>query len=132
LSTHSVWEVCRAQALRPSYIACGPIHATTLKAMPWRPQGDANLAWWCRLLAGTPVVAIGGMDAPRARSAMRAGAHAVAMVGAITRSAAPEAAMIELHAAIAAGAADARARGQATATEQARELPDPTLGAAPR
>ena len=81
ISTHSYWEVCRARALRPSYIACGPIHATTLKQMPWIPQGDANLAYWCALLHDTPVVAIGGMDAARARAAMRAGAWAVAVVG---------------------------------------------------
>ncbi|MET0382491.1 MAG: bifunctional hydroxymethylpyrimidine kinase/phosphomethylpyrimidine kinase, partial [Burkholderiaceae bacterium] len=97
VSTHSYWEVCRARALRPSYIACGPIHATTLKKMPWRPQGDANLAYWCRLLADTPVVAIGGMDAPRARGAARAGAWAVAVVGAITRSADPDAAIAALR-----------------------------------
>ena len=100
ISTHSYWEVCRARALRPSYIACGPIHATTLKQMPWLPQGDANLAYWCSLLAGTPVVAIGGMDADRARDAMRAGAWAVAVVGAITRSADPQAAIAGLQQAI--------------------------------
>ncbi|MCK9684670.1 thiamine phosphate synthase [Scleromatobacter humisilvae] len=93
ISTHSYWEVCRARALRPSYIACGPIHATTLKQMPWIPQGDANLAYWCALLHDTPVVAIGGMDAARARDAMRAGAWAVAVVGAITRSEDPRAAI---------------------------------------
>jgi len=100
VSTHSYWEVCRARALRPSYIACGPIHATTLKQMPWIPQGEANLAYWCSLLAGTPVVAIGGMDADRARDAMRAGAWAVAVVGAITRSADPHAAIAGLQQAI--------------------------------
>lgn len=100
VSTHSYWEVCRARALRPSYIACGPIHATTLKQMPWLPQGDANLAYWCALLHDTPVVAIGGMDAGRARDAMRAGAWAVAVVGAITRSADPRAAIGELRRAI--------------------------------
>jgi hydroxymethylpyrimidine kinase / phosphomethylpyrimidine kinase / thiamine-phosphate diphosphorylase len=93
ISTHSYWEVCRARALRPSYIACGPIHATTLKQMPWIPQGDANLAYWCALLNDTPIVAIGGMDAARARDAMGAGAWAVAVVGAITRSADPGAAI---------------------------------------
>jgi hydroxymethylpyrimidine kinase/phosphomethylpyrimidine kinase/thiamine-phosphate diphosphorylase len=100
ISTHSYWEVCRARALRPSYIACGPIHATTLKQMPWLPQGDANLAYWCSLLAGTPVVAIGGMDADRARDAMQAGAWAVAVVGAITRSDDPHAAIAGLQQAI--------------------------------
>ena len=97
ISTHSYWEVCRARALRPSYIACGPIHATTLKQMPWIPQGDANLAYWCALLHDTPVVAIGGMDAVRAHDAMRAGAWAVAVVGAITRSGDARGAIAELQ-----------------------------------
>ena len=97
ISTHSYWEVCRARALRPSYIACGPIHATTLKQMPWIPQGDANLAYWCALLHDTPVVAIGGMDGARARDAMRAGAWAVAAVGAITRSEDPRGAIAALQ-----------------------------------
>lgn len=97
ISTHSYWEVCRARALRPSYIACGPIHATAIKQMPWIPQGDANLAYWCALLHDTPVVAIGGMDADRARDATRAGAWAVAVVGAITRSEDPRAAIEALQ-----------------------------------
>jgi hydroxymethylpyrimidine kinase / phosphomethylpyrimidine kinase / thiamine-phosphate diphosphorylase len=97
ISTHSYWEVCRARALRPSYVACGPIHATQVKRMPWIPQGDANLAYWCDLLHDTPVVAIGGMDAERARAAMQAGAWAVAVVGAITRSADPEGAITALQ-----------------------------------
>jgi len=101
ISTHSYWEVCRARALSPSYIACGPIHATTLKQMPWIPQGDANLAYWCALLHDTPIVAIGGMDAARARDAMRAGAWAVAVVGAITRSDDPRAAIGQLQTAMA-------------------------------
>jgi hydroxymethylpyrimidine kinase/phosphomethylpyrimidine kinase/thiamine-phosphate diphosphorylase len=108
ISTHSYWEVCRARALQPSYIACGPIHPTQLKKMPWRPQGNVNLAYWSRLLAGTPVVAIGGMDAPRARAAMRAGASAVAVVGAITRSPTPESSIARLQDAISEGALDAR------------------------
>jgi hydroxymethylpyrimidine kinase/phosphomethylpyrimidine kinase/thiamine-phosphate diphosphorylase len=107
ISTHSYWEVCRARALRPSYIACGPIHATAIKQMPWIPQGDANLAYWCALLHDTPVVAIGGMDTARARDAMRAGAWAVAVVGAITRSDDPHAAIAALREATAATTAAA-------------------------
>jgi len=108
ISTHSYWEVCRARALRPSYVACGPIHATALKQMPWIPQGDANLAYWCALLHDTPVVAIGGMDATRARAAMRAGAWAVAVVGAITRSDDPQAALAALRDATATAPAEVR------------------------
>ena len=100
ISTHSYWEVCRARALRPSYVACGPIHATTIKQMPWIPQGEANLAYWCSLLHDTPVVAIGGMDAARARAAIQAGAWAVAVVGAITRSDDPRGAIAGLQQAV--------------------------------
>jgi hydroxymethylpyrimidine kinase/phosphomethylpyrimidine kinase/thiamine-phosphate diphosphorylase len=99
LSTHSYWEVCRAWALRPSYIACGPIHPTAAKAMPWIPQGDANLAYWCGLLP-LPVVAIAGMDAARAAQAVRCGAASVAVISGITAAADPEGAVRDYQAAM--------------------------------
>jgi len=99
LSTHSFWEVCRAWALKPSYIACGPIHPTAAKAMPWIPQGNGNLSFWCQLLP-LPVVAIAGMDVARATQAMQCGAAGVAVISAITGAASPETAMAELQRAI--------------------------------
>src|SRR5205814_10278150 len=63
VSTHSLWELGRALGLSPRYVACGPVWPTTTKAMPWRPQGRGNLAWWC-VMAGVPVVAIGGVLSP--------------------------------------------------------------------
>lgn len=92
LSTHAYWEVCRAWSLQPSYIACGPIHPTAAKAMPWIPQGNGNLAYWCKLLP-VPVVAIAGMDPQRAGEAVRAGAAGVALISGITAAASPEAAI---------------------------------------
>ena len=89
ISTHAYWEVSRAWALRPSYIACGPIHATAAKAMPWIPQGNGNLAHWRRLLP-TPIVAIGGMDLPRAAEARACGADGIAVMSGITAAANPE------------------------------------------
>ena len=108
VSTHCYWEVCRARAVQASYVACGPIHETRLKAMPWRPQGMGNLAYWARLLSGTPVVAIGGMDVPRAREAMRNGAAGVAVVSAITGGPAPETAIGSLQEAVAEGTREMR------------------------
>jgi hydroxymethylpyrimidine kinase/phosphomethylpyrimidine kinase/thiamine-phosphate diphosphorylase len=104
ISTHAFWEVARAWALRPSYIACGPIHPTAAKAMPWIPQGPANLAYWCRLLP-LPVVAIGGMDAARAAEAVQCGADGVAVISAITQAAAPGPAIAQLLKAVVAPAA---------------------------
>lgn len=103
LSSHSYWEVCRAHAHRPSYIACGPIHATTTKAMPWRPQGAANLAYWCRVLR-EPVVAIAGMDRARSFEAARCGAAGVAVLRGIVQAADPESEIDEYQQVIAAGA----------------------------
>ena len=84
VSTHSFWEICRAIGLQASYIACGPIHFTTTKAMPWVPQGTGNLAYWCRLLA-QPVVAIGGMTPDRAAEALRCGASGVAVLSGLSQ-----------------------------------------------
>lgn len=94
ISTHSLWEVARARALNPSYIACGPIHATQTKDMPWLPQGEGNLTYWCQLL-DVPVVAIAGMDLKRAVAARQCGARGVAVLSGITQAADPEAAVAE-------------------------------------
>lgn len=102
VSSHSYWEVCRAWALKPSYVACGPIHATQAKAMPWLPQGNDNLAHWCQLLP-LPVVAIAGMDGPRAAQGMACGAAGVAVISAITGAASPEAEIARLREAVQTG-----------------------------
>jgi hydroxymethylpyrimidine kinase/phosphomethylpyrimidine kinase/thiamine-phosphate diphosphorylase len=64
LSSHSLWELCRAAAQLPDCIACGPVWPTTTKDMPWAPQGLDNLAWWAHM-APAPVVGIGGILDPR-------------------------------------------------------------------
>jgi hydroxymethylpyrimidine kinase/phosphomethylpyrimidine kinase/thiamine-phosphate diphosphorylase len=80
ISSHSLWELARARALAPRYIACGPVWPTETKAMPWRPQGLDNLAWWCTM-AGAPVVAIGGLlHADQFEAAARSGPAAACAV----------------------------------------------------
>jgi len=118
VSTHAYWEVCRAWALKPSYIACGPIHPTQAKAMPWVPQGNDNLAYWCKLLP-TPVVGIAGMDVARTEQAAACGAAGVAVISAITAAASPEAAIAQLQQAV--------QRGKNQARVEAPMLPKPTL-----
>ena len=102
ISTHAYFEVAKAWQIRPSYIASGPIHPTAAKAMPWIPQGNGNLAHWCRLLP-LPVVAIAGMDAARATEAAACGAASVAVISAVTAASDPEGVIRELQAAIALG-----------------------------
>ena len=80
ISSHSLWELCRARTLAPRYIACGPVWPTLTKAMPWIAQGLDNLAWWCRM-AQVPVVAIGGiLGAEQVFGAARSGADGVCIV----------------------------------------------------
>jgi thiamine monophosphate synthase len=88
--------VCRAWSVQPSYIACGPIHPTAAKAMPWIPQGNGNLAYWCNLLP-LPVVAIAGMNLQRAGEAVRAGAAGVALISGITAAPSPEDAIAQFQ-----------------------------------
>ena len=119
LSTHAYWEVCRAWSVRPSYIACGPIHPTAAKAMPWIPQGNGNLAYWCSLLP-LPVVAIAGMDIERAAAARQCGAAGVAVISGITAAAGPEATIARYRAAI--------VRPTARVVRATGSLPRSTLG----
>lgn len=87
VSTHSYWELARALAVNPSYIALGPIYATTSKQMPFSPQGEARLQQWVSLLKGQyPLVAIGGIDLPRAKQLKKTGVGSVAMISAITKA----------------------------------------------
>lgn len=80
ISSHSLWELCRARALAPRYIACGPVWPTLTKLMPWRAQGLGNLRWW-QHMAGTPVVAIGGiLSAEQVRLAAACGVDGVCVV----------------------------------------------------
>lgn len=83
ISSHALWELCRARTLAPRYIACGPVWPTLTKAMPWQAQGLRNLAWWVRM-ADAPVVAIGGiLDEAQACAAAATGADAVCVVRAV-------------------------------------------------
>jgi hydroxymethylpyrimidine kinase/phosphomethylpyrimidine kinase/thiamine-phosphate diphosphorylase len=108
ISSHSLWELCRARALAPRYIACGPVWPTLTKAMPWRAQGLDNLAWWCRM-AGVPVVAIGGVLGPeQVRDAARCGADGVCIVRGLGDD--PGRVLPTLQAALEAGRAAAPAR----------------------
>ncbi|WP_413991353.1 thiamine phosphate synthase [Labrys okinawensis] len=85
ISTHDHAELERAIRFDPDYVALGPIYPTTLKAMPFAPQGLARIGEWKRLIGGRPLVAIGGISLERAQGCLDAGADVVAMVSDVTR-----------------------------------------------
>jgi thiamine-phosphate pyrophosphorylase len=90
VSTHSFEELDAAIAAAADYVALGPIYATTLKAMPWPPQGLPSLAEW-RARVACPLVAIGGITLLRAPLVLAAGADSVAVITDIVTSQDPEA-----------------------------------------
>jgi len=79
LSTHCYREVARALAVRPSYIAIGPIHETTTKEMKFNPQGVEGFRRWRRSL-NYPLVAIGGLFLDNVQEVIDAGADGTAVV----------------------------------------------------
>lgn len=89
ISTHSTAELDRALAAEADYVALGPIYATTLKVMPWAPQGLPRLAEWRERLS-CPLVAIGGITLDRAAIVLAAGADSIAVVTDIVTSQDPE------------------------------------------
>ncbi len=105
ISCHSEYEIARAHALEPSYVALGPIYATTIKRMKFEPQGLKRLTRWAALLRDRyPLVAIGGIDASRAAGVMQCGVHSICVIRAVRDATDPAAAVAQLRAAITAAA----------------------------
>ena len=95
LSTHTPAELARAHAVRPSYLAIGPIYPTTLKVMPYEPVGLERLKAWVPQAAPYPVVAIGGISLERLPGVVACGVDGVAVVSAVTLASHPEQAVRE-------------------------------------
>jgi thiamine-phosphate pyrophosphorylase len=91
VSTHDAAELDRALALKPDYIALGPIYPTILKKMKWHQQGVEKLTEWKARIGAIPLIAIGGMTVERAPGAFAAGADVVSAVTDITLNPEPEA-----------------------------------------
>ena len=89
ISSHDRAELNRALAAEPDHIALGPIYATLLKKMPWRPQGLEKLQRWKDSIGDIPLVAIGGFTPERARGAFDHGADSVCVVTDVQQHANP-------------------------------------------
>ena len=109
ISTHDRAELRRALALDPAYVALGPIHATLMKAMKWRPQGLGKLRRWKDAVGALPLVAIGGFTPERAAAAFAHGADSVCVVTDVLRAEDPPARVAEWLRVTAAAADAARA-----------------------
>lgn len=90
LSTHDDVELERALTLDPDYVALGPIYPTTLKVMPWAPQGLDRIGEWKRRIGSVPLVGIGGITLDRVGAVLAAGAESAAVVTDIVKHDDPE------------------------------------------
>jgi thiamine-phosphate pyrophosphorylase len=79
VSTHDPDQARRAEREGADYIGFGPLFGTGTKATGYGARGLEQLRE-IRALVRLPVVAIGGVTAERAPSALAAGADAVAMI----------------------------------------------------
>lgn len=109
ISTHSLSEVQAANQGRADYVVFGPVFDTPSKRQFGSPVGLERLAEACRL-STVPVFAIGGITCAAVPAVRRAGAHGVAVIGAILGRDDVAAATRDLLAALAASSnSDARA-----------------------
>ena len=84
ISTHGIYEMLRAHACKPSYLAMGAIYPTATKSMPTAPQGLRRLAHYVGLMAPHyPLVAIGGIDCSRIADIWATGVDCAAVLRSI-------------------------------------------------
>lgn len=91
LSTHDDAELDIALAIKPDYVALGPIWPTILKQMKWQQQGEAKLQTWKAKAGSIPLVAIGGITVERLDDVFAHHADSAAVVTDITLNSNPEA-----------------------------------------
>ena len=91
ISTHTPSELAIALALRPSYIAVGPIFGTASKKMVFGPRGLDYVQDWRTLVPrDTTLVAIGGIDIKSAPEVLNRGADSIAVISALPREPGPD------------------------------------------
>ena len=81
VSTHTEWEIARARAFKPSYIAFGPVHPPLSKKLKYPPLGYTNLSNWCaRIGQEFPVTCIGGITTENIANIKHCGMPSAAIV----------------------------------------------------
>ncbi len=92
-STHDLAQAKASVEEELAYVAFGPIFGTRSKESEYDARGLPALAEVARVVAPRPLVAIGGIDLPRARSVLGAGARGIAVIQAVAGAEDPAAAV---------------------------------------
>lgn len=95
ISTHSDAELQRACALKPSYIAYGPVFATTSKHVAFAPSGIAALKR-VRASVPYPLIAIGGIGLKQLSDVLACNVAGIAVISAISQAPDPIEATLQL------------------------------------
>lgn len=90
ISTHGYFELLRAVALQPSYIALGHVFPTPTKQMKSAPQGLQKLRHYVEFTGDIPTVAIGGINQANARAVYQCGVDGIAAVRAVAAKGGPK------------------------------------------
>ncbi|WP_420332031.1 thiamine phosphate synthase [Roseibium sp.] len=90
VSTHDGAELKTALAVKPDYIALGPVFQTSSKSLKWAPQGLQKVMGWKEQVGNLPLVAIGGITLEKAGEVLRNGADSIAVISDVTRHRDPE------------------------------------------
>lgn len=90
VSTHTVAQLEAALREPVSYVAIGPVFATTSKNTGYDAVGLELVAAAATLAGDVPVVAIGGITLENASSVIEAGAASVAVIGDLLAAGDPE------------------------------------------
>ena len=119
ISTHTPEELARALEARPTYVAYGPVFATTSKANPEDTVGMQGLQAACvaAARANIPLVAIGGITLERAAKVAEYAACAAVIAALMPPAESPERAVDLRDVTERARLLDAALRGSATVNE---------------
>ena len=90
ISTHTEWEIARARAQKPSYIAFGPVFTPLSKRLRYQPLGVDCLRAWSERYRSWPQTCIGGIVPENARLVAESGVGSLAVVTCIAGGPADE------------------------------------------
>ncbi|MTV24186.1 thiamine phosphate synthase [Nitriliruptoraceae bacterium ZYF776] len=99
-SCHDAAELVRARRDGVTYATVSPFAPTATKPGYGPPLGSAGLGRLVAVAGDLPLLALGGIDATNAAAATAAGAHGVAVLGAVLRAHDPTAATAALRVAL--------------------------------
>jgi len=85
MSVHSNDGAVRARSRGAAFLTFGPVFETPSKVEFGPPQGLKALAQACSM-SSVPIFAVGGIVPENAKKCIKAGAHGVAVVGAVMKS----------------------------------------------